>query len=254
LSKKTIIHIHTGDYAAAVASRILPGKCLVWTDLLFNGPLPDAMPLDIVWITSRANVLAPFLGGEVIAKSLVTKLYSKLFSAVAEADEINLWFDSCMYDQMLLCELLTVLPDLMRTDIPVYLICEEKLPDDSFFSGYGQLEPVQIAAFLPRRIRLKPGDFASARDYWRIFRSPAPQAWLELANSKASIFQFVPAAAQRLLEQLPCSFTGLSRLEREIIEALLDGNSQLVPIFKAVSALKNAHILAIRSSGRQLTG
>ena len=59
---------------------------------------------------------------------------------------------------------------------------------------------------------------------------------MALARRDNPLFPYVPVAAQRLLEQLPCVRTGLNRLEYEILSGVLDGLSQPVALFKHVSA------------------
>ena len=106
-----MLHIHSGDCAARIASGIFGGTHLVWSDNLFEGALPRADWGDPEWIAARAEALADYLGGRERAADLLRKRHVLLRDALAACSEVTLWFDSCLYDMMLLSSFLAFAGD-----------------------------------------------------------------------------------------------------------------------------------------------
>ena len=229
-----MLHIHSGDWSAKAASSLFGGTHLAWTDNLFEGPLPPADWNDPAWYDARAEALADHLGGKVRAAGLLRKRYGIVRNALAQADEVTLWFDSCLYDMMLLCQLLHFAREELRR-MSVYLVCEELRSDGSRFAGYAELNEREFETMFGRRRFLTEPMMRDGRESWQAFSSDTPDAWRGLARQEHPLTPFLAPAAQRLLEQLPDE-RGLNRLEAEIMTALAAGCTQLTPLFEAVSA------------------
>jgi|GEM_PF-2326791 len=231
---RAMLHIHSGDWSAKAASALFGGTHLAWTDNLFEGPLPPTDWDDPAWYDARAEALADYLGGREQATSLLRKRYDIVRKALARADEVTLWFDSCLYDMMLLCQLLHFAREELRgTDL--FLVCEELRSDGSRFAGYAELDEKEFETMFGRRRLLTKPMIDDARESWRAFTAASPEAWRRLARREHPLTPFLAPAARRLLEQLPDE-SGLNRLEREIMTALAAGRTQLAPLFEAVSA------------------
>ena len=229
-----MLHIHSGDWSAKAASSLFGGTHLAWTDNLFEGPLPPADWNDPAWYDARAEALADYLGGKVRAAELLKKRYDIVRSALARADEVTLWFDSCLYDMMLLCQFLCFAREELRK-MSVRLVCEELRSDGSRFAGYAELDEEEFRTMFGRRQLLTEPMMQDALESWRDFSSSSPEAWRKLVRQEHPLTPFLAPAALRLLEQLPDE-RGLNRLEAEIMTALAAGCTQLTPLFKAVSA------------------
>ncbi|NMA46538.1 MAG: hypothetical protein GX945_08255 [Lentisphaerae bacterium] len=229
------LHIHSGDAAAGLARGVIAGTHLSWHDLLMNGPLPSGDD-DDAWYETRAGALAPFAGGADKAGRFLRQRDQDLTAAIAAASEITLWFDACLYDQLLLCALLARNQALRSALSRTYLLCLDSAPGRPRLLGFGELSAAELPPLLARRVPLTAAHLAAADDAWQAFTAPTPEPWLALAQGDNPLFPYVPAAAQRLLEQLPCVRTGLDRLEYEILSGVLDGFSQPVALFKHVSA------------------
>ena len=229
-----MLHIHSGDWSARAASALFGGTHLPWTDNLFEGPLPLTEWDDPAWYDARGKALADHLGGSERAAELLKKRYDIVRSALAQTDEVTLWFDSCLYDMMLLCQFLYFAREELRK-MRVWLVCEELRSDGSRFAGYAELDEGEFRTMYDRRRLLTEPMMQDAQESWRAFTSSTPEAWRELARRNHPLTPFLAPAAQRLLEQLPDE-RGLNRLEAEIMAALAAGCTQLTPLFKAVSA------------------
>jgi len=231
----TSLHIHSGDAAADLARGVIAGTHMSWHDLLMNGPLPAGDAGD-AWYDARAGALAPFAGNADRAGHFLRRKDRELSAAVAAASEITLWFDACLYDQLLLCALLAHNQALRGALSRAYLLCLGSVPGRPRLLGFGELTSAEMPPLLACRVPLTAAHLAAVDDAWRAFTAPTPEPWLALARRDNPLFPYVPVAAQRLLEQLPCVRTGLNRLEYEILSGVLDGLSQPVALFKHVSA------------------
>ena len=229
-----MLNIHSGDWSAEAASALFGGTHLAWTDNLFEGPLPPAEWNDSAWYDARAAALADHLGGRERAAAMLEKRCGIVRNALAQSDEITLWFDSCLYDMMLLCQFLYFAREELRQK-RVWLVCEELRSDGSRFAGYAELDEREFETMFDRRRLLTEPMMHDARESWRAFTSAASDAWRGLAKREHPLTSFLAPAARRLIEQLPGE-NGLNRLEAEIVTALAAGCTQLPRLFEAVSA------------------
>jgi hypothetical protein len=208
----TILHVTNGDAVVgelAAAMDINPDEVLVWREVLHDGPVPAGLGPDALakvrarHITSRswahADGPAPT---EATALAMFRERDVRL-AAHAAGDEVALWFEEDLFDALLQAQVEDRLAGRPGAVTRVLLPHPPR----------GDLR----AAFDARR-RIEPDPAAFAA-----LRSPDPRAWLE-----------VPAF-QRLLEELPDVRTGLTRVERQILQALRDGPLPPGRLFVAVA-------------------
>jgi hypothetical protein len=231
-----MLHIHSGDCSATAASGIFEGKHLVWSDNLFEGPLPRGDWNDAVWLDARAGALADYLGGRDRAAFLLGKRYEIIQEAVIRSTEITLWFDSCLYDMMLVCQFLWFTRNMLGGK-QVYLICEEIRSDGRRFAGYGELDEKELKTMFGRSKPVTAAMLEDGLDSWTAFTSSDPADWQAMMQKNHPLTPFLRPAAERLLEQLPDS-KGLNRLEEEILTALSSGHTGLKDLFQTVLTLE----------------
>ena len=227
-----MLHIHSGDWSAKAASALFGGTHLAWTDNLFEGPLPPTDWNDPAWYAARGEALADYLGGKDRAAILLKKRYDIIRDALAQTDEVTLWFDSCLYDMMLLCQFLYFAREDLR-QMSVQLVCEELRSDGSRFAGYAELNEQEFETMSGRARILTEPMMRDARESWQAFTSPTPEAWRVLARREHPLTPFLAPAAQRLLEQLPDE-RGLNRLEAELSKV----QAQKVKILTQLDAMR----------------
>ena len=114
-----------------------------------------------------------------------------------------LWFEDDLYDALLQAQ---VEDRLAGRPGPVSRVHLRHPPRGDLRAAFAAREPIEP----------DPGPFAA-------LRSPDPRAWLEVA------------AFERLLEELPDVRTGLTRVEREILDALTGGPLPPERLFTAVA-------------------
>jgi hypothetical protein len=224
----TILHVTNGDAVVpelAAAMEIAPDDVLVWREVLHDGPVPaGAGPDELARIRARhitahswahengavpgeatAPSRAPAAGAapeEATALAMFRERDARLAAHPVDA-EVALWFEEDLFDALLLAQ---VEDRLAGRPGPVTRVLLPHPPR-------GDLQ----AAFAARR-PIEPDRAAFAA-----LRSPDPRAWLDIPGF------------QRLLEELPDVRTGLTRVERQILEALRDGPLTPGHLFLAVA-------------------
>lgn len=213
-----MLHITNGDCAAAVLSQAVQGPILPWRDVLHEGPVRAGLSLEELSRERAAFIAgagwAPF--PEVEAQF---EARDAAFRRAGEHDEIVLWFEHDLYDQLQLIQVLDGLAALRGP--PISLVCEAEY--------LGNMAPERAAELYSLRTPLTRRHFQEAQSAWAAFRSSDP---LQIDPGKPRALHFLGAALRRHLEEFPWSTDGLSRTERQIRAALKDGPLPLPELFR----------------------
>lgn len=233
---KTALHITSGDIAGGrLAESGIPGEVFVWHDILYNGPRKPGWPDDAT-LDDRAGFLEDSTGGGLCRQHVLETLkdqYARLKTAV-EYDILVLWFDACLFDQSMLCHLLTCMRILENEKAD--LLCIDAFPGVDPYHGLGQLSPYQLASMYGRRQALKSDHFLFAERVDRAFALQDQAVFKELASFTHAPLPWVPAAVRRWIEEYPDRATGLGRLEQLALEAIHAGCETPAEVFSFVSA------------------
>jgi len=229
-----ILHITSGDLAGDLIARSgIPGEVFVWHDILYDGPRLPGWPDEDI-LTARAAYLEAATGGglsrAVILPTLKTQ-YARLKTLLSM--HVVLWFDACLFDQSMLCHVLTCLR--IAGVGAAELICVDAFPGIEPYHGLGQLSPEQMASVYPRRRPVTPDQFDFAERVGRAFALQDRQAFEALGREADAPLPWVPAAVRRWLAEQRDE-TGLGRLERLALEAIRAGCETPAAIFAATAA------------------
>jgi len=205
----TRLHITNGDSALGqIAGIRLSGTFLSWLDVLHEGPVP-ALPPDRLRVM-RAQFIAE-RGWDDFASAL--SRLAERDAALARADtfdEVVLWFEHDLFDQLQLLDILSRLaqPDRRHESISLaqadrYL---SEMDDESLHALFEQRQPVTSDTLV------------TAREAWAAFTSADPRALHAASLREANALPFVAPALRRVLEELPERRTGLSRCERQALD------------------------------------
>lgn len=231
-----LLHITNGDSAAGTLAQAgLEGRVTTSSDLLHEGPVP--VELDPGQLREvRARYLAD-CGYAPYDKAL--ELFRRedtlLDEATSRGDDIVLWFEHDLFDQLILIRLLDRLSRNAAAAGARSLICIGEFPGIDRFVGLGQLTATQLASLFPARCEITGAQFDLARSAWMAFRSADPVAVDRLREGDCSALAFLGAALTRLLEEYPSVEDGLGRTERSALEALRGGSATATSLFLAVS-------------------
>ncbi len=235
------LHVTNGDGAASGLTRsALPGDVLSWRDILHDGPVPSDDNLESFRAT-RAEFLAT--RGWASASDVVADLAVRdtRLNDAGVADEVVLWFEPDLFDQLQLMQVLGRFASRPVSDRPRVTI----VPADCFLAPLTQ---DKFAPLYNARREVTASDIAHGADAWRAFTSSAPQALATMADRldasigartySANVGARLPhlaAALRRQLEEFPDSQHGLSRTERQLCEALYPGQLTLARLFQLSS-------------------
>jgi len=232
------LHLTNGDHAAeAIGLSGLTGDILPWRDILHDGPVPDDRDP-----AGFRRVRADFLSSrgwstsDAVLSTLIER--DQRLDAVAEDDELVLWFEPDLYDQL---QLMQVLARLARRGEPLPRV--SIAPADCLL---GPLPPENFPALYESRRLLDANDMSIGAEAWEAFTADTPDTLLAVttrldgqrstrtyADDPAIRLPYLTSALRRVLEEFPDTQAGLSRTERQVCEILANGPRSLRTVFQA---------------------
>jgi hypothetical protein len=239
-----MFHLTSGDCAAELLRRSgLPGTVVGWRDSAAVGPSPGGLSF-----AEYRAVRAAFRG---VSAELFQDV--DLLAALPAGAEVVLWFDACPYDQLILVRLLNEFGLLGRDLGTLHLVEVGAFPGIEPFHGLGQLTPEQLASLFPSRRAVTEAQLALAAAAWRAHGAADPREIERLLAAGTAALPWLGAALRRLLEQFPAADDGLSRTERECLEAVAAGERSCGEIFHAVTRLEEPNHGCWYGDGELLT-
>lgn len=227
-----MLHVTNGDSAAgSLRASGLSGEVIAWQDILHDGPVPTGLALEELRPIRARFIADQGWGAYDDALTDLAQRDATLLNASGE-DEIVMWFEHDLYDQLQLLQLL----DWFAEHPPqgkLGLLCIGAHPEVANFSGLGQLTPAQLAALFPQRHIVSNAELALGQAGWTAFRAPDPTAVERLLESDTTALPFLRAALTRHLEEFPDTRSGLARSERNILHAIVDGAERPRDIYRA---------------------
>lgn len=218
-----MLHITNGDCAAEGLRRAgLPGTVVISADALHEGPAPPVEGDD--WHSLRASYLASrgHDGEERIRLRLAE--WDKAADAGMDQDEVVLWFEHDLFDQLLLIRLLDRIASWPRRPLITLVSTDRYL---------GQLSPAELAGLFPMRREVTKDQLALGQTAWGAFRSADPSDLEVVLSVDTSALPFLAGALRRHLEEFPSTREGLSRTERDILTILMRGPRSPRDLFPA---------------------
>ena len=214
-----MLHITNGDAAVGrLREAGIAGDMLPWRDVLHEGPVPAGLPLAELRAV-RARFIAERGWGEFVAVLDAFTRRDATLAGFRDHDEVVLWFEHDLYDQLQLIQLLDWLAQQDRGATQLSLIA----PD----TYIGTLRPEQLRDLFLRRHAITPQEFGLGSQAWAAFRAPDPQAIAALLQADTAALPFLAGALHRHLEQFPATQNGLSRSEAQALAAITSGRSSI---------------------------
>jgi hypothetical protein len=226
-----IVHICNGDSTADTLSLAdLPGDIRVWADALDQGPV---LPVsDDEHYRLRGEFWASRGRGSAADNAKKLADYDRGVDEATAAEEVILWFEHDLFDQLALIRLLA---RFARRGLPATLtiVSIDRHPEVPNFLGLGELSEVQLAELWPRRTPLSKDAIDEAITAWIAVTSGDPRA-LPFLSKRIKAMPFLAGALERQLEEMPDPTSGLSRTERQVLAAVARGEQQLVAAAQAI--------------------
>ena len=201
---------------AGVGGRVVP-----WNDVLHEGPVPIGLN-PAAMRDRRADFLASCGWGsaEAIARDLAAR--DAALADLTDVDEVTLWLEHDLYDQLQLLQILDRLPLDGTPRVSA-------VPDDEYL---GMLPAARLRDLYAARRDVTSAERLAARDAWTAFRSPDPRAIVDVLP-RVDLLRHLGPALERHLQQFPSMANGLSRTEQQALEVVGQGVTQLRDVYTA---------------------
>ncbi|GAA4427957.1 hypothetical protein GCM10023188_11670 [Pontibacter saemangeumensis] len=189
----------------------IPGKVLVWREVLSEGPAVASLPEQEFWQQRQAYITATYLESPEGYQEKVLQELPKL-RASGGMFEVVLWFDA---DLMCQVNLLYLLHHLSRQHPKIISICTPP-PGQSI----GLMKPKELQQLFENRLQLSDSQQKQAHAIWLLYASPDP---LELQRYLTENIILLPHLQQALhlhLRRFPDCGNGLNYPERVLLELL----------------------------------
>ncbi len=222
-----MLHITNGTSVSLPRTGI-PGRFVYWVDILHDGPVPGGLALEEL-SRIRQRFLSDFF--DIPHSEASFEERDEALLAFREHEEIVLWFEHDLYDQLQLIQILDFLDTQERGETKVSLICSD--------TYLGPLEPAQLADLFETRHAVTRGEFETASVAWAAFQAAEPGALVKLVGQDTSALPFVRAALRRHLQQFPSRRNGLSRSELQILSLVESGPHDFQSLFRANQELED---------------
>src|SRR3954463_14555415 len=200
----------------------------IWADPLHEGPVPAGLNDDELLEVRRQYL------GELFGRSTATgddpsrdpvndmRQWRAAIARHDSYDELVLWFEHDLFDQLNLIQLLTWIREHVPRATPVSLVCIDSFPGRPDFKGLGELTPGELAPLLDEREPVTDDHYTRARTAWLAFREPNPEALNALQHEETPALPYLAQAITRFLQEYPWTGDGLSRTERRVISLAAD--------------------------------
>ena len=229
------LNITNGDSAAGTLSEAgIAGKIIAWRDVLHEGPVDSSLTLNVL-SRQRARFISERGWGDFAHVSGDFAERDKIIQHLDYFDEVVLWFEDDLYDQLQLIQLL----DFFSRGSPR----RKKL---TLIQVDGYIPPLSSAELLKldeARARVTPEQYTLAQKAWKAFGSDDPSEILRLLDESLSALPYLGFALWRHLEEFPSVANGLSRSEREALTAIEEGHTTPVAAFMEVATRQESIFL-----------
>jgi hypothetical protein len=216
----TILHVTNGTAVVPLIREAgIDGAIVPWNDVLHEGPVPAGLN-PVAMRERRAAFLATCGWGsaEAIGRELADR--DGALETLNRIDEVVLWFEHDLYDQLQLLQVVDRLP----LDGSPRLTA---VADDDYL---GHLPVAKFHDLFAQRREVTSAERLAARDAWDAFCSPDPRKVVEVLP-RVTVLRHMPGALRRHLEQFPSMANGLSRTEQQALEVVGSGVTHLGKVY-----------------------
>jgi hypothetical protein len=225
------LHVANGTSTTrTIEAAGIPGKRSIWADPLHEGPVPGNLS-DSELMEVRGRFLTRTDTPEAFDPVNDMREWRAVISAHDAYEELVLWFEHDLFDQLNLIQLLTWIRGHVPPGTRVSLICIGSFPGRPNFKGLGELTAAELAPLIDVRQPVDDRQYELAERAWNAFRSPTPEGLDALRREDTSALPFLAPAITRFLQEYPWTKDGLSRSERRLLELAGTDGIELIRAF-----------------------
>lgn len=230
------LHIVNGDaFGDKLRASGIDGDILVWRESLYEGPIGILMS-DSVLLSIRASYMNSRHGiPEETFKSFTLQQEIALDKLAEDTEEVILWFEHDLFDQLMLCYLLSRLYTLPDRSFQLSLLSINQFPDIDLFYGLGQLTEDQINRLHYKWLPVSEDQLLVACKVWTAYSASEPQPMADLLEEDLSVLPFLKKALQVNIERYPSVENGLTAIQQLILDLLGEEEMSILSAFKQVS-------------------
>ncbi|WP_261303535.1 DUF1835 domain-containing protein [Paenibacillus andongensis] len=230
------LHIVNGDaFGDKLRASGIDGDILVWRESLYEGPIGMQMS-DRVLLFMRAAYMNRQHGiPQGMFKSTTTQQENALDKLAEHVDEIVLWFEHDLYDQLMLCYLLSRLFVLPNRSFKLALLSINQFPGVEFFYGLGQLNVDQITQLHDKWLPVNEDQLLLAYKVWTAYSASEPHLMATLWEEDLSALPFLKKALEANSERYPSMQNGLNTIQQLILELIGNEEVPVLSLFQKAS-------------------
>jgi len=216
--------------AAGFKADILP-----WRDVLHEGPVPAKTEPHADDLQQLSETRAAFLADafsqpmEMITKEFDAR--DQMICAHEDYDEVTLWFEHDLYDQLQLLQILDFFYQAKRSHDLQWVQADDYL---------GRQTPDGIKHLQEKKAPVSEVQLALATAIFQAFRKPEPSDLAAFLTEDLRALPYMRQALQRLFEELPSTANGLSRTQSQALSLIQRGDQMPQTLFGAVQAMEEA--------------
>ena len=215
--KTRFLHVANGTCTTNVIEAAgIPGTRSIWADPLYEGPVP-AGSSDEELIEVRGRYLAGPAEDASVDPVNDLRRWRRTIAAHDSYDELLLWFEHDLFDQLNLIQILTWVRARLPAGKAVSLVCIGSFPGHPRFMGLGELSPYELAPLFETRRAVRDAEYILAERAWQSFREATPEGLDHLRHADTSALPYLAPALERFLQEYPSMLDGLSRTERRLL-------------------------------------
>jgi hypothetical protein len=240
-ARTPFLHVANGTCTTRlIESAGIPGTVSIWADPLYEGPVPGGLS-DADLVEVRTRHLAGPAGHADVDPANDLRNWRAAIERHESYDELILWFEHDLFDQLNLLQLLTWIRERLPPAKPVSLICIGAFPGHPQFKGLGELSAHELASLPDTRRRVSDAEYVLAAHAWDAFRAPTPEALDTLRRDDTRALPYLAPAVARFLQEYPWTTDGLSRTERRLLQLAAKESIDLTAAFPRMHDGENAY-------------
>ncbi len=231
----TTLHVTNGDTVLYLFKKAgITGTHVAWRDALYEGPVPSGSLEEAT--AYRASFAAARGYGNPIKIIHDFERRDAQLRRAAEFQEVVLWFEHDLYDQLQILQILTALERLDLEPGRISIVQSDQY--------LGTMTADELSPLLARRRVVTAATFRSARRAWERFTSKSPLDLFVASKEDAIGLPFLRASLRRLCEEYPWTRDGLSRSQRQALEAVAQGPAHDRELFARAQAREEAAFMS----------